>query len=232
MYGQQDPALIPARATPGLYWERHRPTSGAPNLYRSNSLRMEDLMNRLIIAAFAAAAIGCQADDTPAADSQAPATAQSAAVQRTAEEDLSDVTNYKLSMEKIDKYFAAQRNIATRVRAMSPAERAAMNSDNNSANASLDDMARNMDRHPALKSAIEDADLSTREYATLTMAMVQAGMAASVLQMRPNDNQDSLAREMKASMANIRFMREHEAEITQRQKAMEAEFQRMDTPQN
>lgn len=169
--------------------------------------------------------LACQADDTPAADSQAPATSQSAAVQRTAEDDLADVTNYKLSMDKVDKYFEAQKNMAVKVKDMTPAEQQALNM--GSSNASLDEIARNMDRSPVIKSAVEDAGLSTREYATLTMAIVQSAMASSVLQMRPNDNQDSLAREMKASMDNIRFMREHEAELTQKQKALEAELQRM-----
>ena len=187
-----------------------------------------------LLVAMLLAAAGCASDAGERAEtSDAEAGASGATVSaRDAEDDLADITSYKLSMDKIDKYFEAQRNIGARVKAMSPAEREAMKENDNSANASLDDMARNMDRHPALKSAIEDAGLSTREYATLTMAMVQAGMAASILQMRPNDNQDSLAREMKASMENIRFMREHEAEITQKQKAIEAEFQRMGVSEN
>ena len=78
-----------------------------------------------------------------------------------------------------------------------------------------------------MRDGLREANLSSREFATLTMAMLQAGMAASVLQMRPNDNQDSLAREMKASMENIRFLRENEAELTRRQQELESELREM-----
>jgi len=182
-------------------------------------------MKRLMAMALIWVAAACQGEGTPAADSDAAASTQTAAA-RDAESDLADVTEYELSMDKVDKYFAAQRNMMAKVKDMTQAERDALDM-GNSANASLDDMARSMDRNPAIRSAIEDAGLSSREYATLTMAFVQAAMASSVLQMRPNENQDSLAREMKASMDNIRFMREHEAELTRKQQELAAEMKRM-----
>jgi hypothetical protein len=51
-------------------------------------------------------------------------------------------------------------------------------------------------------------------------ALLSASMASSIIQMRPNDNADSLAREMQANPKNIRFVREHEAEIKQMQEEM------------
>jgi hypothetical protein len=78
-----------------------------------------------------------------------------------------------------------------------------------------------------MRDAIREAGLSSREYITATMAMVQAGMAASVLKMRPKDNQDSLIREMKANKDNVRFVQEHEAELNRKQQAMQAEMQRL-----
>jgi hypothetical protein len=48
-----------------------------------------------------------------------------------------------------------------------------------------------------------------------------------VLQTRPNANEDSLAREMNVNMDNVRFMREHDAELRQKQQALEAEMQAM-----
>ncbi len=56
------------------------------------------------------------------------------------------------------------------------------------------------------------------------MSMMQTGMADAVLKMRPKDNQDSLIREMKANPANVEFYREHQAEITAKTKALEAEM--------
>jgi hypothetical protein len=55
--------------------------------------------------------------------------------------------------------------------------------------------------------------------------MIQTGMAASILEMRPDDNQDSLVREMQANMDNIKFYREHKAEIDAKQQAAQKEME-------
>lgn len=177
--------------------------------------------SRTVLPALLLLAVACGPKDAGAPESAANAAASGAG---SVEEDLADVSSYRLTMDKVDRYFEAQRNIARRVKDMSPEDRAPLERMESSANASLDDMARRIDSHPAMREAVREAGFSAREFATFTMAMVQAAMASSVLEMRPNDDQDSLAREMKASMENIRFLREHEAEITQRQEALEAEF--------
>ena len=136
------------------------------------------------------------------------------------------ITGYRLTMEKLDRHYAAQRNLMQAFGKMTPADREAARArmeegDENS----LDAMAAKYDRVPVVKDAIEDAGLTTREFTLMTMSLVQAGMAASVLKMRPNDDADSLAREMKASIENIRFLQQNEAEITRKQKELEAEMQ-------
>jgi hypothetical protein len=77
--------------------------------------------------------------------------------------------------------------------------------------------------------AIRAAGLSPREYIMITLSMMQTAMAASVAQMRPNDNQDSLIREMKANPENIKWYNEHAAEINQKTKAVEAEMKALDS---
>jgi hypothetical protein len=183
------------------------------------------LRTMLTSAALALAATACSGDDTDAADSAAGDSP--AAAPASTGDDLTDVSNYRLTMDKVDRYFDAQLAIARRVKDLSPEERAPLEEMGSSADASLDDMARRLESHPAMRDGLREANLSPREFATMTMAMVQAGMAASVLQMRPNDNQDSLAREMKASMDNIRFMRENEAEIVRRQQELQAQLREM-----
>jgi cell fate (sporulation/competence/biofilm development) regulator YmcA (YheA/YmcA/DUF963 family) len=169
-------------------------------------------------------------DAAPADSAGAPAAAaaaSSASGSSKADADLADVTNYRLSMDKIDKYIAAQRNIAAKMKSMTPAEREAVkarNENTGDANASLDDMARNIEREPVMNDAIRSAGLSAREFALITISMMQSAMASSVLKMRPKDNQDSLVREMKANADNIKFYREHEAEITSKTKALQAEM--------
>ena len=77
-----------------------------------------------------------------------------------------------------------------------------------------------------MRKAIEKAGLSPKEFAVIMMATMQAGMAQGIIAMRPKDNADSLAREMKTNPANVRFMREHQAEIEAKQKAMAAEMKK------
>ena len=185
------------------------------------------MLSRTILAAAALALAGtaCSGGDAESGDS-AVGGAPAAEAPSTGD-DLADVSNYRLTMDKLDRYYDAQLAIARRVKDLTPEERAPLEQMESSANASLDDMASRLESHPATREGLREADISAREFATLTMAMVQAGMAASVLQMRPNDNQDSLAREMKASMENIRFMRENEAELMRKQQELESELRAM-----
>ena len=174
------------------------------------------------------AACGSRDADDSAATASAPAATSSQSV----DEELEDLSKFRLSMDKIDRYIAVQRNIAQRAAAMSPEEREAMkeklgDEDNDNANASLDDMTQNIAGHPLLNAAVREAGLSPREFTMITMSMFQSAMAASVLKMRPNDNQDSLAREMKVNLDNIRFYREHEAEIARKTTELQAEMQRL-----
>jgi hypothetical protein len=173
----------------------------------------------------------CGGAGEKAADTAAATASSTPAASSRGDEDLADVSEYELSMDKLDRYFAAQRNIALKAKDLSPAEREAMEAkdddDDSSLNQSLDDMARKIEGQPLMRDAIREAGLSAREFATLTMSLLQTGMAASVLDMRPNDNQDSLTREMKANPANIRWYREHKAEIERKQTELAAEMERL-----
>jgi len=191
---------------------------------------MPQLTHRLVSALVLVTSLAaCSKKESDATHSSAPpAAAPASAIAGTkGDAELADVQSYKLSMEKIDKMLAAQRNLAAKAKAMTPAERDAMEARGESAsnpNESLDDMARKIDNEPMLRDAIREAGLSSREYVLITMSMMQTGMADGVLKMRPKDNQDSLIREMKANADNIKFYREHEAEITAKSKAIGAEM--------
>ena len=192
---------------------------------------MPQLTHRLVPALVLVATLAaCGKKDGGASDSSAPgaATPASATTAGTkGDAEVASVQSYRLSMDKIDRMLAAQRILAAKAKAMTPAEREAMEARGESAsdpNASLDDMARRIDSEPMLRDAIREAGLSSREYVLITMSMMQTGMADGVLKMRPKDNQDSLIREMKANPDNIKFYREHEAEITAKSKAIEAEM--------
>lgn len=173
----------------------------------------------------------CNKDNSAASTASEAAAASTPAPTASAGNELKDITKYRLSMDKIDKYIAAQRNIALKAKNLSPAEKAAMEArnDNGDANedASLDDMQKKIDSEPLMKTAIQDAGLSTREFVMITMSMMQSGMAAGVLKLRPKDNQDSLIRAMQASPENVKFYQDNEAEITRKEKDLEAEMKRL-----
>lgn len=187
-------------------------------------------MNRrlqFLIAAVATVS-ACSKDKTDAAP--AATAAGSPATSAQVESDLADVTNYRLSMDKIDKYIAAQKNIGAKAASMTPAQREALqarNDDSSDPNATLNDMVARIEKEPMMVSAIRDAGLSPREFTMITISMMQTGMAAAVLKMRPSDNQDSLIREMKANAENIKFYNANEAEITRKAKEVEAEMKKM-----
>ena len=181
---------------------------------------------RSVLLLFALPLAACSKDAASrAGDSAAAASSASAS---GGDHDLENVQSYELTMERIDRMYAAQRNMALRMKDMSPAEREAFrNQDAADPNASIDDLARKFDSNPAMRGAIRDAGLSTREFALGMFAMFQSSMAAAVLQQRPKDNADSLIREMKANPKNVRFIQEHQAELTKKQKDMEAEMKRL-----
>ena len=172
---------------------------------------------------------GCGGDKDAAATGGAPAAAPGASTEST-DEQLADISEYKLTMDKYDKYIAAQRNIALKAKDLSAAEKEAFQKRSDARgdnNESLDDMVRNIESEPLMNSAVREAGLSAREFTMITMAMMQTAMAYSVAKMRPKDNQDSLIREMKANPDNVKFWQANEAEITRKQKALEAEMKQL-----
>jgi hypothetical protein len=145
--------------------------------------------------------------------------------------DLRDVGTYELTMDKIDKYLAATRNMALAMKGLTPEQREKLKA-RGDASASLDDYAAQIESEPIARDAVRRAGLSSREFATITMAYLQAGMADAVLQMRPDiKNADSIAREMKANPANVRFVRENRAALDAKFKALEAEMKAMGADQ-
>ena len=174
------------------------------------------------VALFALAACSKEKTSDSAATTATPESPAAAAP--AADRDLADVTQYKLSMDKIDNYLQAQRNIAAKAASMTPEQRAALEArgkDESNANASIDEMVKRIETEPMMVAAIKDAGLSAREFTVITFSLMQTGMAAAVLKMRPKDNQDSLMRAMQANPDNVKFYNEHEAEITQKMKSIE-----------
>ena len=165
---------------------------------------------------------GCAGGDS-AGDTATAGGAAAPAQASSADADLRDVGSYELTMDKVDKYLAATRNMALAAKDLTPEQRERLTGSGN-ANASLDDWAAQLEREPIARDAIRRARMSTREFAVASMAYLQAGMANAILEMRPDiKNADSIAREMKANPANVRFVRDNKAALEAKFKALEAE---------
>ena len=187
------------------------------------------LMNLVVVALIAA----CDRPDPPAqaqrADSaNVPAAAAPPPIVVTEElkKDVRDVAAFTLSMERMEKYFTAQKNMAVAEMQMSAEERAVIERDAQASgnNTTLNDMVSSIERHPKIHDAVKRAGLTAREYALITATYMQASMAQSVLQSRPNENQDSLLKMMRVHPANMAFVRQNGAEIQRRGQALEAEL--------
>lgn len=182
--------------------------------------------SRFFLMAFAVASVTAACDSKGAADDKATV-ATGGIASSEIPDDLRDVSRYTLTTDKMDKYFDAMRNMMLAMKDMTPEERERSSMSFNASQMSLDQYAEAMGKNEPVREAIEKADLSTREFAVLQMAIFQSAMAQGVIAMRPNDSADSLAREMKANPANVRFMKEHEADFASKQKALEAEMRRL-----
>jgi hypothetical protein len=171
-------------------------------------------------------AAGTTAAGMPATTSQTPATPEQ---RKATDAQLASIASYRLTMDAFEEYMAAQRNILTKASSMSPAEREAARarSTGSSTAGTLDDMVRNIEREPMMSAAVREAGLTPRDFTLVGMAIMQSGMVAGVLKQRPNENQDSLIRVMKANAENVKFVMANEPELTRKQKALEADINKL-----
>ena len=172
----------------------------------------------LVILALAA----CGGDDAGTAAGGADARAETAAPQ-PAGQDISDITEYRLTMAGMDRYFQTLRNLTETMKNMTPEEMEAAELPSNEG-ATIEQMIDNAESSRIVKEAAQKAGSTPREYVLVSMAYMQSAMASAMMQMQPNANQDSLARLAKVNPANIEFIRENEAELTQKYQAVADEM--------
>jgi hypothetical protein len=144
---------------------------------------------------------------------------------------LLEVRGYVLTEPALDRYFAASHRIVAAMAALPPGEldrvAAVLNPDEpaaDAADASLDEFAARLAGDAVIRQALEAAGVAPREYAVLTLALLEAGMAQQWIDARPASDADSLARGLGLDPRNVAFMRAHAAEIQRRQAALEAEL--------
>jgi hypothetical protein len=145
--------------------------------------------------------------------------ASAASAQAQGDKDLKAISGYRLTMPKYKQMMTAMLNLGKAAQ-QNPNISAALE---NSADAPLDQMIARLDAVPPARKAIGDAGLTTREFALIEMATLQAGMAYGLtkqLHLTP----DSVAKTTGVSKANLEFFRTNEAELERMRQAMEAQM--------
>jgi hypothetical protein len=142
-----------------------------------------------------------------------------ASAQSQGDKDLKAISGYTLTMPKYKQMMTAMLNLGKAAQ-QNPGISAALE---NSADATLDQMIGRLNAVPQARNAIADAGLSTREFALIEMASLQAGMAYGLtkqLHLTP----DSVAKTTGVSKGNLEFFRTNEAELERMRQAMEAQM--------
>lgn len=128
-------------------------------------------------------------------------------------QDTQEIGSYVLTEAALAKYTQAVRNLG----ALSQALAAACSNDDSDGADSLNDAAKRLDAVPGVKSAIQAAGLTTREYLLFSFSVFQNGMAAWAMaqggKLPPG-----------TAMANVNFYRTHEAalkSLAEKTKAMD-----------
>lgn len=128
--------------------------------------------------------------------------------------DLRELQRYELTMSDLRKYASASESLARFEKAKQrDDEDSDDDSDDEGDNGmeSLDDMVAKINRAPEARKAIEAAGLTVRQYAVITMALFQAAFAQFAIDQGADPAK--VARDASVNPANLRFVKEHKAEI-------------------
>ncbi|MGH7444613.1 MAG: hypothetical protein ACREKM_07040 [Longimicrobiales bacterium] len=188
----------------------------------SNPFPLRSFLSCALLAACAA----CSGDAAPsndAASGGAAATSQPSYSGGSGDADIAEIQDYELTMDDLRSWSEATAEMQ-RAAAESP-EIAASFEQNESEDQNVDDsidaMAERIESIPGARDIIEDAGLSAREYTVIFWTMMQAGMAQFSIEQGADP--DEVAREYQVNPANLRFMKEHEAEIAALREQMDAQ---------
>ena len=121
--------------------------------------------------------------------------------QEFSESDTREIATYVLNEAKLGKYAEATRNLGEIT------DQLPSNCDDEEDAQSLDELGARLDAIPDVRSAIESAGMTSREYVVFTFSLFQNGMAAWVL------SQPGGALPEGTSMANVDFYRAHETTL-------------------
>jgi hypothetical protein len=132
--------------------------------------------------------------------------------------DLRELEEYRLSMEDVNRWMQANRNLAQlseKLEREHPEMMDDTEESNGSGTGSFDDYEASIDRVPGARDAIEESGLSVHEFAVVGWALIQAGMAQYAVEQGADPKE--LAAKAHINPENLTFAREHQAEIAKLQ---------------
>lgn len=132
--------------------------------------------------------------------------------------DLRELEEYRLSMEDVNRWLQANRNLAQLSEKLEREHPEMMKETEEveaSGTGSFDDYESSIDRVPGARDAIEESGLSVHEFAVVGWALIQAGMAQYAVEQGADAKE--LAAKAHINPDNLTFAREHQAEIAKLQ---------------
>ena len=143
-----------------------------------------------------------------------------------ADADLREIQNYRLTTKTLARLAQVQENIYALLKANPDLAKRHADTDSRDESAqTLDDMAKRFERIPEMRRAIVKAGLTPREYMLATMALLQAGMSAALIE-APGVDQNTIAPGVRA---NVAFVKAHQAEMD-RMQARTKEIEQLSQP--
>jgi transposase-like protein len=122
-----------------------------------------------------------------------------------------ELARYQLTMDKVRKMSVAAEKLKQLEREHPELAKQRDTASSKEMELSIDEIEARVERMPAARKAIEDAGLTVREYAVATLVFLQAMVGQMMIQQ--GQSPDSVARELGMNPANLRFVKEHEAEL-------------------
>ncbi len=125
--------------------------------------------------------------------------------------DLRELSRYELTMADVRKFAAANAALAKHPKAEQSDDEDEGEDESSNDDESLDEMAARIGRIPEARKAIEAAGLTVRQYAVITMALFQSAFAQYAVEQGADPAK--VARDAGVNPANLRFVKEHKAEL-------------------
>ena len=157
----------------------------------------------------------CGADKPQEAAASRPGASSAEAPDGTAsEDDAQELSQYVLTVEDVRKWTEATRNASKYVNK----DEQKNDSDDDQ---SIDGLERQFSANPRVRAEIEKTGLEVRDYVIIMWTMLQASMAQYAIDQGVSP--DSVGATTDVNPANLVFIREHQQEIAEMQKAMQGQ---------